>query len=168
MTNLLVFGLTITVFKCPFCIIASLLILKCVWKEKDQIVNISRNFILSSSTPCRGVAEVRWSQQRPLECSLQPGPSGRRSPARVTSWWLWRHHSCQPQHYQSQSFSVQPPQSPIQCRLSPECELLGAFHIDIGLLRDSQLGQGQQPGSCTIVTLQLHLSVAIAWLWSVK
>ena len=60
--------------------------------------------------------------------------------------------------------SVQPPQSPIQCRLSPECELLGAFHIDIGLLRDSQLGQGQQPGSCTIVTLQLHLSVAIALL----
>ena len=48
--------------------------------------------------------------------------------------------------------------------LSPECELLGAFHIDIGLLRDSQLGQGQQPGSCTIVTLQLHLSVAIALL----
>ena len=88
MTNLLIFGLTITMFKCPFCIIASLLILKCVWKEKDQIVNISRNFILSSSTPCRGVAEVRWSQQRPLEWSLQPGPSGQRSPARVTSWWL--------------------------------------------------------------------------------
>ena len=65
MANLLIFGLTVTVFKCPFCIIASLLILKCVWKEKDQIVNISQNFIVSSSTPCRGVAEVRWSQQPP-------------------------------------------------------------------------------------------------------
>ena len=65
MTNMLIFGLTVTVFKCPFCIIASLLILKCVWKEKDQIVNIFRNFIASSSTPCRGVAEVRWSQQPP-------------------------------------------------------------------------------------------------------
>ena len=60
--------------------------------------------------------------------------------------------------------SVQAPQSPIQCRLSREWELLGAFHIDIGLLRDSQLGQGQQPGSCTVVTLQLHLSLAIALL----